>query len=406
MSDVNAWPIVGIETNERYDHSSGEPLPLTYAEIEYRRGWTDGRLGVRAPNTQDIYRHRAQRWYDAHRLSYRRQVELARADRDLAREREARARSEAARIGDDFVAAETERLGSPSSYSIVMGAVYCAVAVILWIADLPLSLLAADGLDIRTNYSQLADLTSIFQNWKSMWEPLAFSIGIAVLGLFFKFVSDFFFKPKLQRYLAMKLLSVVVVLGLIALVTWNLYSLARLRTDVKGLREAQRAAAASGTTFSDGGLTSRMHDNAATSFVLLTLTLPIIGGICASAGWSRIQNVIRFRALKQRSLQLFKDADEFQRQRLAADVAMSTAEEEQKTAEALSIDDIAAAAESLYEQGFVRGCLVPETIHNGRRLHERAQFAVKRVLAVSERQFTRSSALQEQSLGAGKVTVQ
>ncbi len=107
----------------------------------------------------------------------------------------------------DFVDVDKERLGSPSSYSALLGLVYCVVAVVLWIADLPLSLLAADRLDIRSNYAQLADLTSLFQNWKSMWEPLAFAIGIAVLGLFFKFVADFFFKPKLQRYVWMKVLS-------------------------------------------------------------------------------------------------------------------------------------------------------------------------------------------------------
>ncbi|PYQ29618.1 MAG: hypothetical protein DMF56_11685 [Acidobacteria bacterium] len=399
MSDTNNWPIVGIDSNERYDHSSGEPLPMTYGEVEYRRGWTDGRLGVRVPHTYEVYQFRARRWCDEHRLAIEQKVERARAERNFAQARAQRAEGEVSRIYVHFVDVDTERLGSPSSYSVLLGIVYCFVALLLWIADLPLSLLAADGLDIRTNYAQIADLTSLFQGWKSMWEPLAFSIGIAVLGLFFKFVADFFFKPKLQRHVWMRVLSTILLIGLITLVIWNLYSLAQLRTGIKSLHEAQRAAAASGTPLNVTALTEKMQKEAARSFILLTLTLPIIGGICASVGWSRIESVVRYRTLKSTWEKSQMAADELNHESLAADANLRSLENDAKAARQVPAEDVAAAAEYLYEQGFTRGRLVPETIHNGRRLHERAQFAVKRLLGISERQLSESaSSLVEEQM--------
>jgi hypothetical protein len=263
----------------------------------------------------------------------------------------------------------------------------------LWIADLPLSLLAADGLEIRTNYAKLSNLDTIRLDWPSMWEPLAFAVGIAALGVFFKFVADFFFKPSFQGKLWMRVLSGVLLAGLIALVTWNLYYLAELRTGVKSLQEARRAAAATGGAPTDVvALNARMQTQAGMSFILLTLTLPIIGGICASIGWSRIQNTNRYRLLKTDCRESRDAAAELAAESRKAEAVVTTAQNDLYVARDLNAETVGKAAQALYEQGFVRGHLVPETVHNGRRLHERVHFAVERLLGVAERRFTESEA--------------
>lgn len=390
--EVLAWPLAGNDSNERFDHSSGEPLPMSYGETEYRRGWTDGRLGVRAPQTMTIYRHRAEQWCAALRAVMTHRLEIARATAATAKDRAEKARLDAERAEQAFVAVEKHRLENPTSFSWPLGVLYCGVAAILWIADLPLSLLAADGLEIRTNFAKLSNLKSIGLEWTSMWEPLAFAIGIAALGLFFKFVADFFFKPKFHDKLWMRILSGVLVVGLIALVTWNLYYLAELRTGVKSLQDARRAAAAAGASVDVSALTTKMQNQAGMSFVLLTLTLPIIGGICASIGWSRIQNTNRHRVLRNSCHESRRTADELTADYRQTEAGVRTAQVDANAANASSGDTVGGVAQALYEQGFVRGRLVPETLHNGRRLHERVQFAVKRLLGVAERRFTETEA--------------
>jgi len=211
-------------------------------------------------------------------------------------------------------------------------------------------------------------------------------------------VADFFFKPKLQQYLGMRILSVLIVLALIGLVTWNLYSLARVRTGIKALQEARRAASVTGTTADTSAILQQMQREAGTSFILLTLTLPIIGGICASVGWSRIQNVLRYAVLKRSRARSLKAADAANRERLLAEANFQSVEYEADAARKVTAEAVARAAEHLYRQGFIRGRLVPETIHNGRRLHERAQFAVKRLMGVSERRFSESVTASEAGL--------
>ncbi|MBV8516185.1 MAG: hypothetical protein JO197_02170 [Acidobacteria bacterium] len=394
VHEVSAWPLAGNDTNERFDDSSGEPLPTSYGEAEYRRGWTDGRLGVRAPQISAVYRHRAEQWCAAVRAATTHRVELAKADMHTAVERADRARGDAVRIEEGFIALERHRLDSPASFSWPLGVVYCVVAAILWIADLPLSLLAADGLEIKTNYAKLANLDSIRLDWRSMWEPLAFAIGIAALGLFFKFVADFFFKPALQHKLWMRIVSGVMVVGLITLVTWNLYYLAELRTGVKSLQEARRATATdtNGMAADVVGLTAKMQRDAGMSFVLLTLTLPIIGGICASVGWSRIQNINRYRVLRKSCRETRSAADELMAEARKTEALVKSAENEAAAAAQLDAGRVEAVAMSLYEQGFLRGVLVPETLHDGRRLHERIQVALKRRLGVAERHFSETAA--------------
>ncbi|HXH39113.1 MAG TPA: hypothetical protein VNN08_10835 [Thermoanaerobaculia bacterium] len=380
------WPAFKLDNRERSDNSHGEPLPTSYDDPEYRKGWTDGRVGAKSANQRKILELVAARRRDALVVELQQKLEIASAEHATLQDRASRARGDTGPIETAFNETEQHRIENPSHYSWPLGLVYCFVALILWIADLPLSLLAADGLDIRTNYSVLSDLSLIRANWTTLWEPLAFAIGIAALGLFFKFVADFFFKPRFRSHPAFKFVSIALVICVTALVTWNLYYLAQLRAGVKSLHEAQRRAALSSTAPTDvDALNQQMQRGASISFVLLTLTLPIIGGICASAGWSRLQNAWSRGALARVRRRVRKALDDavWYEQDAAATVRSRAAElEAVRTA---SIAPTVDAALGLYEDGFMRGFLVPETIHNGRRFHERVEFAIGRWLAIAQR---------------------
>lgn len=380
------WPALKLDNRERSDNSHGEPLPTSYDDAEYRKGWTDGRVGAKSANQRKILELVAARRRDALVVELQQKLEIANAEHATLEDRVLRARGDFGRIETAFNETEQHRIENPSHYSWPLGLVYCLVALLLWIADLPLSLLAADGLDIRTNYAALSDLSLIRANWTTLWEPLAFAIGIAALGLFFKFVADFFFKPRFRSHRVFKIVSVAMVICVTALVTWNLYYLAQLRAGVKSLHEAQRRATLSNTAPTDVDvLNQQMQRGASISFVLLTLTLPIIGGICASAGWSRLQNAWSRRSLaraRRRARKTLDDAVWYGQDRVATVRSRAAELEAVRTA---SIAPTVDAALALYEDGFMRGFLVPETIHNGRRLHERVEFAVGRWLAIAQR---------------------
>jgi len=380
------WPALRLDNRERSDNSHGEPLPTSYDDPEYRKGWTDGRVGARSANQRKLFELIATRRRDEQVAQLQQKHDAAIAIHLTAREQSLRAKADSDRIDKIYYDREQHCIENPSHYSWLLGLVYCIVALILWLADLPLSLLAADGLDIRTDYNALADLSLIKANWTALWEPLAFAIGIAALGLFFKFVADFFFKPRIRSHPAFKVISIILVVGVVALVSWNLYYLAQLRAGVKSLHEAQRSATLNNTAPGNiDALSREMQRRAGMAFVLLTLTLPIIGGICASAGWARLQNAWARYALRRARRGIRRVLDELARIEQLAFAARRTALDEMQAARGVSTGAAVDAALTLYEDGFMRGFLVPETIHNGRRFHERVEFAIGRWLAIAQR---------------------
>jgi cytochrome c biogenesis protein CcdA len=379
----HSWPGLKLDNHERADHSSGAPEPTTYSDPEWWRGWTAGRLGLYSAEAKSIFQLDAERRRQEHVSSLQTDLTKAEAAAKIAAERHERAGGIANNVDDTYEKLETDRLKNPTGYSWPLGVFYCIVALILWIADLPLSLLAADGLGIRTDYRALQDLTVIRDQWQTMWEPLAFAIGIAALALFFKFVADFFFKPHYLERWWVRTLAAVLLLAVLLMVGGNLFLLARLRTGVRSLQEMQRQSA---TGVVPPGLEQQrqtMQEQANLSFVLLTLTLPLIGGICASAGWSRLQNSRRLATMTADRVKFRKEADE------TAETNSSTVAEVKRLNAALtaaepSSTQAAEAAYALYLDGYRQGFAVPETLHNGRHMHERVQFILKQWLGVAQ----------------------
>lgn len=377
------WPALRADNRERSDNSSGEPEPTSFNDPEWRTGWTDGRVGVPSPHALEIYRQDAARRLADARAALEGRHTKAEVDHKAVLEDQQFVAADYTGVTEKFRELEKDRMDNPTSYSMPLGLFYLAVAVILWIADVPLSLLAADGLGIRTDYNALSNLRTIRSSWTALWEPLAFAIGIAALGLFFKFVADFFFKPRLAKRLTVKIVAGILLLCVMGMVGYNLFVLAGLRTGVRQLQEAQRQAAAGASSVDIAALSREMESRANLAFVLLTLTLPTIGGICASAGWHRLQNAIRYKTiLKEHGLAREKLTAAQEKVHQAAAVLATAKATLSNLPE--SATDAALAAQALYSHGFIRGFAVPETMHNGRRLHEQVGGVLRRLISAGE----------------------
>lgn len=371
------WPQLAAGNAERSDHSAGLP-PTSYDDAEWRIGWTDGRVGIETPGQRQLFEFEAERRTAARAEELRQAVSTADAEFQVARAKRDRARGDAQRIEEIYARLDDDRIGSPSSFSFPLGLFYLVIAFVLFIADLPLSLLAAEGIDIAGNYLALSDLSNLLAAVPRSWEAIAFATGIAALGLFFKFVADIFFKPKYLGDRRIRGLSVALLLAIVGLVVMNLIFLAEVRSAQHALNAAIAARSATIQTWMDA---AEMWGHRA--FICLTLTLPILGGICASAGWSRLQNVLRLRKLHDERIATRNVDDQLE-------AAYREAEGKLRVARSLleHVDDLtaasAAAAHDLYVKGFVRGLAVPETIHGSRRLHERIGIVFDRWLTVAD----------------------
>lgn len=385
ISSTSLWPAIRGINRERTDNSSGEPEPTSFDDPEWRIGWTDGRVGVPSQHALKLYEFEAERRLASARAQLEGERTKARVDHTAELSHQQLVQAVYDGVSERFRDIEKDRIDNPTSYSWPLGVFYLAVAIVLWIADVPLTLLAADGLGIRTNYEALSNLQVIRATWTSMWEPLAFAIGIAALGLFFKFVTDFFFKPRFAKRLSVRITAGILLAGVMAMVGYNLYVLARLRTGVRQLQEAQRQAALGVTSIDIPALAQEMESRANLSFILLTLTLPTIGGICASAGWHRIQNAIRYRTAEKEHERAHEKLVAARKSVHAAAAILATANASVENLPSSS-QGAAEAAQALYGHGFVRGFAIPETIHNGRRLHEQVGAVLRRLVAVREQQ--------------------
>jgi len=195
-----------------------------------------------------------------------------------------------------------------------MGVVYIIVAILLIIADIPLSVkLTKEGF--------------VLKEW---WEVIAMSLGIALCTVYVKIYYDEFiahpieksvtqFKPKNlpgvdqneQELKSIKTtwlvrFSVKTFILLFSLVTIMALGIFRFQF-FEG--QVKRSFNATNTTNTTGGLTYNTPSGSGnnlytdyfdwktkTAFILITILFPVIGGVCASLGADKIQN---YRELKQ-----------------------------------------------------------------------------------------------------------
>lgn len=382
MNGDRGWPSLTANNHERNDHSTGVLEPTSYGDAEWRIGWSDGRVGPEQETAKSLFDYESQRRsYEVSRR-LKEASEKASALLEKLRQKRDRILADLERIDKAFKDLDDERLASPMSFSRPLGLFYVVVAFVLFVADIPLSLLASDGLGIPSDYDALSDLRKAGASWSASWETIAFALGIAALGLFFKFIADFFFKPKYASNKVVKAISIVSLLAVLALVGSNLFFLAKVRTTVKMMQEASRAQQLGLPGTANANALQDAQYWANLSFICLTVTLPLLGGICASAGWSRLQNATRFAKIEKERLAARETFDKVDEEFQDADAKEKIARYESLHAGDLR-EAAAKAAYAVYQHGVTRGFAVPETLYNKRRLHERVMFSFKRWLAIA-----------------------
>ena len=369
-------------------------------ELDYdlwRLGLIDGRLGQPMADNEKLLR--AQVEVDRrHRLA---EIEgrIAQMTKEIEKDEELlsyrwqsleRAESRLVKISE-------ERLEKRQEYSLILGIIYFTVAIILMLSDIPLSLrLVAEGYDIPTQ-AVLDDGTKILIEQlfihpglvlQYLWEPLALAFGIAFSGIFVKiFIDEVIWNEAKSRRLKIFLYVVATVL-LVTLISVGVY---------RAQRQAEEATSQS--SFQPSFLNSVQSQAPATSthspfgwdwgfisFLLITLMLPSVGGICFLAGWLRIQNWSVFRECRSA---VGKEEKRFEsvKERLAA----RKGELEVFSHVASNLQNSSNASADLwchlYRHGYWRGSAIPETAHNESLFERCDRLLVKDLLAQARSKF-------------------
>jgi len=192
-----------IDSNSA-DPSAGmarERKLATYGEDLWWLGWSDGGSGQPIKAGVDLI--------DTHSEARRRvRLRAARAQCAGAKARQEAATEIADSLAqnlqsrrDELGVVEARRRENPHETSLFTGLVYVLIAVILLIADMPLSLnLVADAFNMpHTHAISETDILTISELFvgrrglvvRYLWEPIVLATGIAALGIFFKIVSDY-----------------------------------------------------------------------------------------------------------------------------------------------------------------------------------------------------------------------
>src|SRR4051812_23999439 len=104
------WPGLKLDNHERADHSSGIPLPTTYDDPEWWRGWTAGRLGLFSAEAKSIFALDAERRRQEHVDALTTDLAKAEAASKISTERRTRAESIAKNVDDAYDKVEDDRL--------------------------------------------------------------------------------------------------------------------------------------------------------------------------------------------------------------------------------------------------------------------------------------------------------
>src|SRR5262249_16863626 len=210
-------------------------------------------------------------------------------------------------------------------FSYVLGGFYILVALVLFLSDIPLTLkLVAKGFDLKTEVTntrtgetlfgidQLLVKTSsvVFQ----LWEPLTLALGIALAGVFIKiFLDDVIFREtsevRRKRVWTLSLIGIVflgtiVVLGIFRSQTQDTLvqdELNRTRSQQEQILRARGVSDAEIERALGPAVAKQESAIEMATFILLTVTLPLVAGACFSSGWRRIKDTQRYHQLKRES---------------------------------------------------------------------------------------------------------
>lgn len=363
--DLNVGPSDG--NNGKYRRPAAR-----YDSREWDAGWTDGRAALRTDAHEQFLVSQAE--YERHQ-----EIRKARSERATAR-----AAAQAFNNRLSLIEAELEPLRTyykqllerrhrySSEASVPLGAMYLFFGTFLFLADVPLSVLVAEGLRIPTRAripgtTRTVLLSQIFTDtWlvlEYLWEGVLLALGIALLGIIVKFFVDaVIFRDEDEPPLTIKATAgISAAFALFLICTWFLGA---LRADVSAGQPGVRPVSSEGW-----------------AFLLLTLTLPIAGGFCFSAGMRKLERAksyyftsARIWRLERRQRRAFEKYSQLSEQVSLLDATLGA------EGDGLAVSR-ASLKKNLYRYGYARGRSVPETRDANETLYAFCKKTLDRMVA-------------------------
>jgi hypothetical protein len=392
-------------------------------ELLWQLGWTDGRNGQPSKTNESIIDSYTE-------LKY---LEEYAAEEQKLHQAEARVKYLQSLCGR--IKAKLDQLQSlhdelwqtvskrVSDHSLLLAIIYLLVAIMLILADIPLSLtLVARGFQLKTevldpNTGEITSvndlLTAPFVTITRLWEPLIMSIGIALSGVFIKyFLDEVLFRERTQAtepakrffrdvvfirktvlwVLFLGFISTIVILGFFRADIQRQERLYQLRTQTmvdgrtRGLtdQEIER-----NYEFQKQEMLDR-DSWAEWAFISLTLMFPLVSGICFSAGWSRLEKTqpyigprLRFGATKRSLSRLEKRYDKAFEEltRADEDFKAQTNKMERERNVFKKRELLIKLQNGIYVHGYERGQTVPDTLDAGLSSYEQIEKAARKIMA-------------------------
>jgi hypothetical protein len=390
------------------DHSDPKyrKPPSEYDDYVWHLGWTDGRYGQPQENNEAVLRAEAKLKWQQKVAAAEAEIETARARVNQSGESVGRLRPAVEQLRQGRLDMVTERSRNPQAYSLSLWLIYSTVAILLFAADLPLSLkLVAMGYGVTTrdnNYSVDNLLTNPGYVVTNFWEAMLLALGIALSGVFVKYFIDSavfddenqtksrFFRPFLYGIGAL-FLSTIVLLGFFRAGVQREESVKQLTQKVEALAEEnqQRPDLAISRTITD--LQQQIQEQRGESplsirtlsFILLTLLFPIVGGICFAVGWRKLIKLRQYRRLagELEACEARYDAESARYEAERGGLAALEKRLRRELDEYGTSDAYAELQVGLYRHGYMRGRNVPETIDANASLYERCETSVAKLLA-------------------------
>jgi hypothetical protein len=400
-----------FESDGSSDASTGNfrKRPARYEHPLWSLGWTDGRLGQPRETNEALLLARGKLRRETRFQAMKAKLSLNEAKLPDLQLHVARVRELLGNATSHYINIVNERAGRFHEFSYVLGGFYIFVAILLFFSDIPLTLkLVAKGFDLKTEVTNPKTGQTIFGVDQllvstssvviQLWEPLSLALGIALAGVFIKiFLDDVIFREQAEvrrkRIVTLSLIGVIflgtiVVLGLFRSQVQNTMSQENLEQARAVLEQQLHAQGLSDNDIKIqvAKLQAKPESNIEiATFVLLTVTLPLVAGACFSAGWRRVKDTHRYHQLKREIKKLEQKLE-------AASASFHSALADVETAktwlklnvEAPVADEIDAETQqelSLYRHGYLRGMNVPETIDHGLPLYDRIQRSAQKILA-------------------------
>lgn len=362
--------VVDDNTAVRSDGSAGDPLHATrYEHGLWKVAWSDGRLGVDPEPQSELIHAQA---------AITRQTRIARvqADFDKARAVEEFRKQDYERAHNDWEKAKNEheivssqQRRDPAGFSRWLSALYVLFGVFILLADIPLSILVAEGLGVKLQMPRgnPRDILNLLRYWHTSWDAIAVSIGVAALTVAFKLIIDRLHvrdepgERAWQRY-ARAILRGTTLLAATLATIYAFYIMGRIRATMVG-----------------GTPPPTFESDKQYLFTVLTILFPVVAAFCLSMArlcWQNAKRLSLAAKGRDKAWGRYRFALE---PYVAAQAERSAIEARLKAMTDHQIDEM--FLRELYTHAFERGWAVPETRVPNASLYDRCERLMHRSLA-------------------------